>query len=90
MRSLTHTRDDERRAGGDDPHRGGVDAGQLDENVQRGWVVGAVAVALGQEATPLADEARHFPEVGEKLLDLPLKIAQVAAPGHVRELPGGA
>jgi hypothetical protein len=56
--------------------------------MQRRRVVGAVAVTLWQEAAALAAEARDLPEVGEELLDLPLEVAQVAAPGHGRELPG--
>ena len=74
--SLTHARDDERRAGGDDPHCRRIDARQLEEEVQRGWIVGAIAVALRLENVPPAREARHLPK-------LPV-------PGHGPEVPSAA
>jgi len=54
MRALAHPRDDERGADGHQAHGRRVDARELEEEMQRGPVVGAVAVALRLEAAPLA------------------------------------
>src|SRR4051794_5795564 len=76
MRSLTYSRHDEGGADGDDPHGCRVDAWKLEQEMQHGRVVGAVAVALRHEATPLAREARHLPEF--------------PPPGHGSEVPSAA
>src|SRR5439155_8773511 len=82
-RTLPDAGDQERSAGRDDLDPFGLDAGQLDDDVQRGRVVRRVAVALRPEAATDAGEARHLPEVGEELLDLPLEIVEVPlAPAH--------
>jgi hypothetical protein len=59
-------------------------SGQLHDDVKRRRVLGAEAVALRPEAVPQAGESRHLPEVGEELLDLPLKVVDRSlAAGHV-------
>ena len=66
----------------------GLDARQLQHDVQGRRVVGPEAVALGAEAVPQAGEARHLPEVGEQLLDLAPEIVDIAlATGHRSSLP---
>jgi hypothetical protein len=73
MRPVADARDVERGARRDDPHGGGIDAGELEGEVQRGRVVGAIAVALWLEAAPLGSEARHIPKL--------------SMPGHGGEIP---
>ncbi len=51
--------------------------------MEHGRILRAVAVALGTEAVPEAREARHLPQLGEEILDLTLKVAEVTTgPGH--------
>src|SRR5262249_42896572 len=51
-------------------------------------VVAAAAVALRPEAASQTREARHFPEVGEEILDLALEVSPMApASGHGAGVP---
>ena len=50
-----------------------VDAAEVDDDGERRWPLGAVAVDLRTEASAPAGEARDLPEVGEELLHLASK-----------------
>src|SRR6185503_5305278 len=61
--------------------RVGIDAGQLDDDDELGWILREEAVDGGTESAADSGEPRHLPEVGEELLDLPLQAVDVAR-GH--------
>src|SRR5579864_6674873 len=71
--------DRERLSGGCDLDRVGIDAGELDDDVEGGRVVRAEAVALRSEGAAEPGEAGHLPEVGEVLLDLAAEVVEVAS-----------
>ncbi len=62
--------DDQRALVGEDLDLGRVDARELDDDVERGGLLGAVAVDLRPEASPAAREARDLPETVEQLVHL--------------------
>ena len=83
-RALALAGDEQRPVRRDDLDGLRLHSGQLHDDVKRRRVLGAEAVALRPEAVPQAGESRHLPEVGEELLDLPLKVVDRSlAAGHV-------
>ncbi len=62
-----------------DLDRCGVDAGQLDQQVQLVRVLRDVAIDRRPEPVPEPGEARYLPQVGEELFDLPLQAIDVSA-----------
>src|SRR5581483_1245452 len=87
LRTRPLARDHERSLVEDHMHGGGIDARELDEHGELVRVVGVVAIDVRPEAAPLAEEARHLPELGEELLDLFLQPVDVSPRHGSRSIP---
>lgn len=83
-RTRTFSGHDQRALAQDDVHALGIHAGELDDDVELEWVLGAEDVHSGAETSPRVDEVGYAPEIVEELGQLLLQTPQVARLVHVR------
>src|SRR5438105_2363710 len=74
---------DEDAVGRNHLDRARVDARQLDEDMQRRWILAADAIDVRPEAAARDDETRNVPEVVHELVDLVVQPVDVVSLSHL-------